>query len=365
MTVHGAKGLQAPLVVLPDTTQLPPDQERWAWAATDGVAVPLWAPRKELTCAAVQRARDAAADLRRREHNRLLYVALTRAEDRLVVCGWQTGRDVPEKSWYSMVRRGFERIGADPAPFEELWGRRNAGPCGLADRPGEGPECGSGVRAASVAGMGGAARRLAARAAAGRAGAAEAIGPEPAHGGGVRSGAPSLVAAAGGAGAALRPRHGGARLAPAPADRAGRRAAAGSGGVPGADAVAGRRASRVGRASAGRAGAPSLAAVVRAAGPGGAAAVGPGRRQGRVRRGGPDGGAAGPRAAGRLQDGPRGPAVVEDTPLRYVRQLAAYRSVLRALFPGRLVECALVWTEDATVTVLPEALLEQHGPEAA
>ena len=58
MTVHGAKGLQAPLVILPDTTALPPDDEPFAWSADPGtgVEVPLWAPRKEFRCAAVDQA---------------------------------------------------------------------------------------------------------------------------------------------------------------------------------------------------------------------------------------------------------------------------------------------------------------------
>ena len=61
MTVHGAKGLQAPLVILPDTTALPPDDEPFAWAddLDSGAEVPLWAPRKEFRCAAVDRLRAA------------------------------------------------------------------------------------------------------------------------------------------------------------------------------------------------------------------------------------------------------------------------------------------------------------------
>ena len=107
MTVHGAKGLQAPMVILPDTTSLPPDAGGVIWAE-DGT--PLWSPRSELRCAAVDRLRAAAKQERLEEYNRLLYVALTRAEDRLVVCGWQTRHSVPEESWYESVRRGLERL---------------------------------------------------------------------------------------------------------------------------------------------------------------------------------------------------------------------------------------------------------------
>ncbi len=63
MTVHGAKGLQAPLVILPDTTGLPPEDEPFAWAddPATAIAVPLWAPRKEFRCPAVDRARGGRA----------------------------------------------------------------------------------------------------------------------------------------------------------------------------------------------------------------------------------------------------------------------------------------------------------------
>ena len=62
LTVHGAKGLQAPLVILPDTTALPPDDGSLLWGedARTGVSVPLWAPRKALRCAAAERLRAAA-----------------------------------------------------------------------------------------------------------------------------------------------------------------------------------------------------------------------------------------------------------------------------------------------------------------
>ncbi len=54
MTVHGAKGLQAPLVILPDTTALPPDEGGLLLGRRSGTrrAVPIWSPRKEMRCAA-------------------------------------------------------------------------------------------------------------------------------------------------------------------------------------------------------------------------------------------------------------------------------------------------------------------------
>ena len=58
----------------------------------------------------------------------------------------------------------------------------------------------------------------------------------------------------------------------------------------------------------------------------------------------------------------RPPVRVEDTPVMYLRQMASYRAVLRAIFPGRAVECGLVWTREARVSMLPGVLLDQHEP---
>jgi ATP-dependent helicase/nuclease subunit A len=44
--------------------------------------------------------------------------------------------------------------------------------------------------------------------------------------------------------------------------------------------------------------------------------------------------------------------------------MAAYRAVLRLAFPGRAVECALVWTYGARFMRLPADLLDAHAPSA-
>jgi ATP-dependent helicase/nuclease subunit A len=46
----------------------------------------------------------------------------------------------------------------------------------------------------------------------------------------------------------------------------------------------------------------------------------------------------------------------------YLRQMAAYRAVLRQAFPGRVVDCALVWTYGARLMPLPADLLDRHLP---
>jgi ATP-dependent helicase/nuclease subunit A len=60
----------------------------------------------------------------------------------------------------------------------------------------------------------------------------------------------------------------------------------------------------------------------------------------------------------------RPPETPENTPILYLRQMAAYRAVLRGIFPGRAVCCALVWTRTAQVSFLSDALLDKHAPDA-
>jgi ATP-dependent helicase/nuclease subunit A len=114
MTVHGAKGLQAPVVILPDTTS-PPGPLRSALLSLDD-GLPVWAPNRKKDTDILAEARADASARMMEEHVRLLYVALTRAQDRLVVCGhWHGaagGRGYTDMSWYDLCAKGFERAGA-------------------------------------------------------------------------------------------------------------------------------------------------------------------------------------------------------------------------------------------------------------
>jgi ATP-dependent helicase/nuclease subunit A len=59
------------------------------------------------------------------------------------------------------------------------------------------------------------------------------------------------------------------------------------------------------------------------------------------------------------------PARPEAVPVRYLRQMAAYRAVLREIHPDREVRCLLVYTRGQTVLTLPDALLDCHAPGTA
>ena len=86
--MHGAKGLEAPIIFLPDTMQLPKPPETLLW--TEREALPLWRPRAEFTVPVYTVEREAVRRRELQEYRRLLYVGLSRAQDRLYVCGWQT-----------------------------------------------------------------------------------------------------------------------------------------------------------------------------------------------------------------------------------------------------------------------------------
>jgi ATP-dependent helicase/nuclease subunit A len=368
MTVHGAKGLQAPLVVVPDTAALPVDDASIVWAddTATGRSVPLWAPRREFRCKELEKLRLAGRQRQMEEHNRLLYVALTRAEDRLLVCGWQ-GRNTPkDECWHSLVRHGFETLGAERKPFglwegEMLWLRS---PQAI---PPETPP--AVVRADEAVAL------------------PHWVGAAPAW---LPSPPPPEPP---------RP----LPLAPS------RPEGAELGSIPAADSPFPKRDPGGNRFRRGQLihtllqHLPALPAADRHA-----AAL---RFLDKPAHGLPDGEAA--RIAGEIVAvmthpdlaplfGPEGraevpltgvvadvvvsgvvdrlvvlpddvlvadfktnrrpPVRVEDTPVMYLRQMASYRALLQPIFPGRTVRCTLIWTRDVTVAMLPDDLLDQHDP---
>jgi ATP-dependent helicase/nuclease subunit A len=116
MTVHGAKGLEASVVFLVDTTTSPSDTQRLKLinlpqgnADPHAPGVVVWAGRKAEDPPAVVAARAAMIDDTEDEYRRLLYVAMTRAADRLIVGGCLPGnmRSVRPLSWYDLITKGL------------------------------------------------------------------------------------------------------------------------------------------------------------------------------------------------------------------------------------------------------------------
>ncbi len=112
MTVHGAKGLESPIVILPDTTFSRPRSGQDILEGPEGIPVlprgKTRSPDVVLSLQADKRQRDEA------ERDRLLYVAMTRAERWLIVCGTEQTQSSGEKlNWHERIEDGLRSLGAD------------------------------------------------------------------------------------------------------------------------------------------------------------------------------------------------------------------------------------------------------------
>lgn len=124
MTVHGAKGLEAPMVICPDAglraeAQFPNKDDGMR---AGGVAGLMWSPRKADDPPAAETLRSAALDAAIAEDLRLLYVAMTRAQDTLIVCGGGGRSRGGPNSWHGRVVAGLEALEAEPfaSPVDAL-----------------------------------------------------------------------------------------------------------------------------------------------------------------------------------------------------------------------------------------------------
>jgi ATP-dependent helicase/nuclease subunit A len=128
MTVHGAKGLEAPIVILADTMTPPagPQQPRLLTLAGEAT---IWAGRKADDAPPVAAARQAALAAASDEYRRLLYVAMTRAADRLIICGAEGERKRPDGCWYDLVRAGLDPCLVEESDGDEkVWRYRKTPP---------------------------------------------------------------------------------------------------------------------------------------------------------------------------------------------------------------------------------------------
>jgi ATP-dependent helicase/nuclease subunit A len=355
LTVHGAKGLEAPVVVLADTTFVPELNDRLLWLADEGL--PLW----KVGGGHRDRVSDAAREQTRlrqlQEQRRLLYVAMTRAQEQLIVTGWERRRG-KDASWYELITAGLERLPAAQrvamrlAPEVEGMGWRLSTQRAAAPRQLGLSLAGPAREAPPPAWLEGAAR------------------PEP------------------GLARPLSPSHLDEASLPAasPLDdvdryRRGRLIHRLLQSLP--ERPAGERRAAMARFLA----QPALAldeaeqseiaaevfrvleapAIAHAFGAGSRAEV-------------PLAGVVGDQALSgqvdRLVVGEQEvlvidyktnrapPATPDQVPAAYLRQMAAYGALLRQIYPGRRVRCALLWTQGAHLMSLDETALASHAPRA-
>lgn len=119
MTIHGAKGLQAPIVILPDTVEPPKMRDSLLWHEGEGRALPFWPMSREGDDALCAGLRDTQQQAMLAEYRRLMYVALTRAEDRLYIYGATAKEKLNEQCWYHLIKTGLTPMAT---PFETPWG---------------------------------------------------------------------------------------------------------------------------------------------------------------------------------------------------------------------------------------------------
>ncbi len=359
MTVHGAKGLQAPIVILPDTTSLPriSDSLFWLQPPQQAQTVPVFCPRTELRNGIVTAANEASKTAQLAEYNRLLYVALTRAEDELIVCGAKGKNTPPEHCWYNLIKAGFDRLGGDHFTTPQTAAPDRAGTSAT-------------TIAATLPGWAGLAPDWLAAPP-----ATEATRPEPlAPSRGAEEPA-SLASAASPLGHNFKTARDAALakgvivhalLQHLPDLAAAERRAAGAKYLaqPGLGLDAAAQAGMIAAVLTILEN-PALVALF---GPGSRAEVPIAGVLGEVEIGG---------LIDRLAVGAdeiliadyktnRAPPLTPaEIPPAYLRQLAAYRAILAQIYPRRPITCLLIWTETAVVMKVPEAMLARHAPAQA
>lgn len=360
MTVHGAKGLEAPVVILPDTTS----RARGMGPALMPVALEDGAEgwlmclgRKEEDAPAAQAARAARDQRSLEESLRLLYVALTRARDRVIVMGRGLSNRTDgfdEGSWWSILAETFERLGSQVRDIGEEHRRYGHDPLVLGR--------GSAVVAAPHAIVPDWARRAPMVDP-----SARYVSPSQAKGA-TRAVAPSpLAVASTGEGAVLgRFRRGDLihlllerlpEIAPDARPDAARRLLARERGLSEA-----QREEMI-AAAFGVLDDPRFAPV-----------FGPGSRAEVALVGSAPDLPAGVSINGRIdrlvitperilvvdyKTNRPAPDRIEDADPAYVVQMAVYVAVLRALYPDRPVEAALVWTDGPRLMAVPETLMAE------
>ncbi len=346
MTTHGAKGLEAPIVILPEMTWKPQARTGPLLKTKDGGY--LWCASGKADSDATAAAREDAKARLSHEQRRLLYVGLTRARDRLILCGKVRAEAKAETygDWYLAaqdaldrldepltIRDGFRRYGQAPAPaarVDETRGAASPPPDWL-------------FRSAPVQTAG---RRFVSPSALGEEAMAVSVSPLASEGGLGRFRRGSLI-------------HRLLQLLPDIATE--RRPAAALRILAREPGLSEAQRQEMANAALAVLNDPQFAAV-----------FGPGSRAEVAIAGEASGLPAGMAVSGQIdrlivepdrvlvvdfKTNRPAPARIEDADPAYIRQMAAYVATLREAFPGRGVEAALVWTDGPRLMAVPEFLV--------
>jgi len=115
MTIHASKGLQAPVVILPDTfhsSQRISKSPRILWKEHNDILLPFWNGDMENNNELILELKDNEKAEDYKEYLRLLYVALTRARDELYIAGWDISK-ANKDSWYNVLSESIKEIGQE------------------------------------------------------------------------------------------------------------------------------------------------------------------------------------------------------------------------------------------------------------
>ncbi len=130
MTVHGAKGLEAEIVFMPDTTTASSSNKSGTVQALPASSHAPGTPDHLIWCVPgsrdveqIKAIHDQRLEAEKEEYTRLLYVAMTRARDRLYITGYLGRNKLSDDSWYALVKSGLEElvIETNDARGNKIW----------------------------------------------------------------------------------------------------------------------------------------------------------------------------------------------------------------------------------------------------
>lgn len=354
MTAHGSKGLEAPIVFLPETTVKRGAGGSPFLVTEDGAL--LWCASGKGDCDASAKARKLREEKESQEALRLLYVALTRARDRLVLCGRIDARTKDDKvgGWYAAARAAFAH--PDIAPDVRTIGEGDAAVLRYGPDPVAAPRVAEDLRASTAS------PDWMTRAAPPEPAAARYAAPSRIEDN-ARVPAPSPLARVSGLGRYRRGEivHKLLQLLPDIAPE--QRASAAQRLLGGERDLTDEQREEMTQAAFGVLDDARFAAVF---GPGSRAEVALAGTSAHL----PRGLAVSGRVDRLVVDAERvlvvdyktnrpSPDRIEEADPAYLAQMAVYAAVLREVFPGRAIEAALVWTDGPKLMPVPEKVMAQ------